>query len=89
MECKHKHFYADVRVARITDEGQDDNPDAEIKAYIADVQVKCNECGIEFQFVGIEGGFNWNYPTTNVDATKVNLPMIPSNRPRIIDKKVN
>lgn len=83
-ECKHNHFYADVRVARITEKEEDEGKsDAEIKIFVADVQIRCVDCNVEFQFIGVEGGFNFNYPTTNIEATRINLPMIPVNKPKV------
>lgn len=88
--CKHHNFIANVSVGRITEtEEEETNPEADIKVYMAEVVVKCVDCGIEMQFLGVEGGMNFNYPTTNFDASKIHLPMRPSNKPREFYDLVN
>lgn len=88
--CKHHNFYADVKVGRICEtEEEEKDPEADIKIFMGDVKIKCVDCGVEMQFLGIENGLNFNYPTTNIDATEVHLPMRSSSKPRVINKNVN
>lgn len=65
--CPHAQFTAAVNVARITDIGR----------FVADVRIRCEDCGLPFSFVGAPAGFDYNHPTVNVDATEINLPIRP------------
>lgn len=67
MTCKHLKFDAVVRVARVEDIGR----------FIAEIRVKCIECGTPFQFQGIQPGMNYNGPTVSLDGLEANLPVFP------------
>lgn len=71
-DCKHEVFKANVAVGRISE--VDDGP---ITHYTADVTVCCNECGLQFEFIGMPAGSNRKFPTTNFDFTKARLPIRP------------
>lgn len=61
------NFDATVRVARIEDIGR----------FVAEVRIRCLECGKPFQFVGLNSGFNYDGPTVSLDGLEANLPICP------------
>lgn len=70
--CPHENFMADVQVARMpTVEG------GPIKRYMADVRVKCNDCGLPFRFIGLPAGLDLNGASVSIDATEARLAIAP------------
>ena len=67
MACAHNNFDASVRVARIEDKGR----------FMAEIQIKCRECGIPMQFMGLEPGFNFNGATVSLDGLEANIGIHP------------
>lgn len=65
--CKHTDFEASVQVNRLDDVGR----------FMADVRVKCAECGTPFRFVGLPSGVDLNSPTVSIDATEGRFPIGP------------
>ncbi len=65
--CSHEHFSAHVVVNRLEDIG----------AFAADVSIRCIDCGVPFEFVGIPGGISLERPTTSVDRTEARMPIVP------------
>jgi hypothetical protein len=76
IECKHMNFDASVSVGRLTD--GDDGP---VTGYTAGVKIKCIDCGIPFEFIGVPGGFSPAQPMVNFDATELRAPIRPSTDP--------
>lgn len=77
MTCAHMEFQCEVRVGRIEDVGR----------FVAEVRINCIECGIPFQFMGIEPGFNYEGPTVSLDGFEANLPIHPQGvRPNPLQK---
>lgn len=66
-DCKHMRFDANVAVGRIEDIGR----------FVAEVRIKCIECGAPFQFVGVAPGFNYDGPTVSLDGLEGNFPICP------------
>lgn len=69
--CEHPDFQANVSVGRITD--GDAGP---VTQFIADVTVKCKECGESFGFRGPPSGHSWNEPRCRIDAKLISLPLM-------------
>lgn len=67
MMCEHPVFEANVQVNIIED----------IKAFAADVHIKCTKCGTQFIFLGLPGGLSINYPTVSLDGTEARMPIAP------------
>lgn len=67
MTCKHLKFAADVRVARIEDIGR----------FVAEIRVRCTDCGKPFQFQGMQPGMNFTGPTVSLDGLEASLPIFP------------
>ena len=72
QDCSHMNFSAVVKVARVTD--GDVGP---VTNYIAEVGVKCSECGVPFHFVGVDGGFGYLKPTRDFLGTTLHAPIAP------------
>lgn len=71
MACQHEDFEANVAVGRITD---DDGGDA--IAFVAEVRVRCVDCGVEFGFRGMDPGLAYDSPTRSPDALEARLPLL-------------
>lgn len=65
--CKHEHFKAHVAVARIEDKGR----------FMADVTVRCAQCNLPFQFLGLEAGLDMNGARVSVDGLEARLAICP------------
>jgi hypothetical protein len=65
--CEHKTFDAKVAVARIEDIGR----------FVAEVTIRCVDCGVPFQFMGMQPGFNYHGPTVRLDGLQADLPICP------------
>ena len=61
--CKHDAFHSEVEVNRI-DDG---------KWYQATVQVWCQICGKQFQFIGLPKGVDFNGPAMSADEKEARL----------------
>src|SRR5439155_15831666 len=65
--CEHKDFEANVVVNRLEDIGR----------FAADVTIRCKECSLPFQFVGLPVGLNLDGATVSLDATEARLAIVP------------
>ena len=65
--CEHHNFDATVKVARIEDKGR----------FMAEVQVKCADCGVPMQFMGLEPGLNFDGVTVSLDGLEMNVGIHP------------
>lgn len=77
MNCQHLNFETGAKVARLHEDGR---PEV-ITGYRLDLVVRCKECGLPFEFVGLPGGYNMLSPTANIDATELRCPIQPSTDP--------
>lgn len=71
-KCVHENFMADVQVARMP--SREGGP---IERYMADVRVKCDDCGLPFRFIGLPAGVDLNGASVNNDATEARLAIAP------------
>ncbi len=71
-DCLHEQFFAHCKVGRISE--TDGRP---ITSYTLDVTVKCTQCNMNFEFVGVPGGLDPNHPTTSFDFTELRAPIRP------------
>lgn len=74
--CGHENFWSDVAVARLTDD--DGGP---VTAFIAEVTIKCVDCGMPFCFRGMPLGLSHLNPTMSLDALTATLPIHPEDDP--------
>jgi hypothetical protein len=73
--CTHANFSTFVGVNRISRvEG------GPVLDYVADIEVRCADCGTEFAFLGISRGISIERPTVSIDATCLSMPMMPGAR---------
>jgi hypothetical protein len=75
--CEHENFMADVQVNRIP--LREGGP---IERYMADVRVKCNDCGLPFRFIGLPAGVDLNGASVSVDAEEARLAIAPKGEVR-------
>jgi hypothetical protein len=75
--CKHLHFEIGHQVGRLTD--QDDSE--KVNSFTLDLMVRCADCGLPFEFVGMPGGFSSQQPMCNFDAKEARIPIRPSSDP--------
>jgi hypothetical protein len=69
-DCHHNTFDAKVEVTRITD-------DDEVTGYLADVRIRCADCGCPMLFLGLPPGLDWNAATKSFDSKAARLPLAP------------
>lgn len=75
-DCKHMEFETGTRVARL----HDGNPDV-ITGFMLDIVIRCKDCGLPFEFVGVPGGYSPGQPMCNFDSTELSAPIKPSTDP--------
>lgn len=61
--CNHEQFDATVTVNRLEDSGR----------FVADVRVKCVQCGEPFRFLGLPTGLDLNGAAVSVDGQEARL----------------
>lgn len=66
--CNHENFEAVVEVNRLTD----------IPAFIADLRIKCSQCGEKFRFTGVKAGYSPAQPMCSADETELRIPIRPA-----------
>lgn len=74
-KCLHYKFIAQVDVNRLMSD--DDPKEKQPIGYTADISIKCAECGVNMEFIGLPGGVNFSHPTTSVDRIQLRAPLIP------------
>ena len=67
IECKHEGFSCDVAVNRLEDCGR----------FMADLSIKCDQCGIEMVFLGLPRGVDLKGAATNTSGTEARLAIHP------------
>ena len=65
--CAHHNFDCFVNVARIEDVGR----------FMADVTVRCADCGTPFRFIGLPTGLDLDGACASVDGTEARLAIAP------------
>ena len=65
--CAHLEFNARVEVNRLEDTGQ----------FMADVAIACRQCGLEFEFLGLEPGLDLQGAKVSIDGLQARLAIIP------------
>jgi hypothetical protein len=69
-KCAHMNFSADVIVARLEDSGR----------FMAEVKVKCADCGEPFQFLGLEPGLDLSGARVSIDGLEANMAIAPTSQ---------
>lgn len=65
--CEHKNFEAKVAVARLEDTGQ----------FMAEITVRCTECDVPFQFLGLEAGIDTQGAKVSLDGLEARIAIVP------------
>ena len=68
--CDHNEFKAKVNVTRLTDKDK-------VTGYLAEVKIKCAECGTPFAFKGLPMGLDLSGATVDPDRLQANLAIEP------------
>ncbi len=66
-DCKHEEFRASVRVARLEDIG----------GFMAEIRVECAQCGLPFEFQGLEPGVDLHGARVSIDGQEANIAITP------------
>ena len=74
MTCTHEKFDANVNVIRLTEM---DNG-CPVTGYLAEVAIKCVQCGTPFAFKGLPMGLNLGGAAVDIDRLKANLSIEPT-----------
>ena len=67
MTCAHENFRANVEVHRLIDTGR----------FTADVRIHCEDCGVPFEFLGLEPGSQPAAARVSVDGQEARLAIAP------------
>lgn len=70
--CEHFNFYVAAKVARLTD--GDDGP---VVGFMAELKVYCQDCGMPFEFIGLQGGYSNYSPRVSPDNIELRAPIRP------------
>lgn len=68
--CPHMNFDATVTVNRLEDSGR----------FIADVMIKCLDCGEPFQFLGLEPGVRLSGAAVSLTGLEAHLSILPDSQ---------
>lgn len=66
-ECKHEAFDGNNAVHRMEDSGQ----------FMLDVTIKCAQCGLPFQFIGLPLGLDLSGAAMSPDGLEAHLAIAP------------
>jgi hypothetical protein len=64
------NFHSHVVINRIEDTGR----------FMADVTIKCLDCGEPFQFIGLQPGLNMNGATVSIDGLEARMAILPNSQ---------
>lgn len=67
MTCKHLNFHAAAKIARLEDSGR----------FMCELTVKCSDCDLPFQFLGLEPGLDLNGARVSIDGLELNVGICP------------
>lgn len=67
MDCQHKAFHSEVIVARFKDSGR----------FLAEVTIRCSQCGTPFQFLGLEPGVDTGGARVSIDGLEARIAICP------------
>lgn len=66
-KCQHENFDAAVAVTRIVDKGR----------FLAEIKIKCRDCGVPMQFMGLNEGLNYNQASVSLDGLEARIGIYP------------
>ena len=68
--CPHANFNAQVDVNRMEDTG----------AFMSDIRISCRDCGLPFQFVGVDTGVDFYHPMKSFSGEEMHAPIVPKGK---------
>jgi hypothetical protein len=74
--CAHFNFSADVKVARLEDATDTGTP-KRIRSFMAEITVRCSDCGTPFEFSGLEPGYNTHGARVSLDGLEARIAIAP------------
>ena len=74
MSCAHLNFRAQVNVTRMT---EDERPASPVRGFMCDITVNCAECGLPFQFLGLEPGLDTQGARVSIDGLEAHIALSP------------
>lgn len=69
--CPHESFAAQVNCIRLTD------GDGVVTGYVAELHVHCDQCRRQFQFLGLEPGYDSHGAGISIDGLQASIGMVP------------
>ncbi len=79
--CRHLAFEASVGVARIGEDDPGNLMPGMPTAFVAEIQIKCSQCGERCKFDGVPAGMSFDAPATSVDGYELRAPIRPESLP--------
>lgn len=73
--CEHLNFAAQVDVNRLTE-----TIGGPVTRYLADVRIKCADCGLPFEFQGLKLGIDTGGCTMSLDGQEAHLAILPNGK---------
>lgn len=70
--CEHFNFQANVKVARL-----EDHETSKVTGFMAEIVIHCVECGVKFQFLGLEPGLDMQGARVSLDGLEANIAICP------------
>jgi hypothetical protein len=70
--CQHLHFCSEVDVNRLTE-----LESGIVDHFVADIRLRCADCGLTFRFPGIQHGVHYE-PRTSLDGTELRVSVEPA-----------
>lgn len=67
MTCEHHNFHADVDVHRLED----------TKQFMAAIRIRCVDCDLPFEFLGLEPGLDLQGARVSIDGQEANIAITP------------
>jgi hypothetical protein len=74
--CRHFNFHADVKVARLEDAADTAIP-KRINSFMAEITVRCSDCGTPFEFMGLESGCDTHGARVSLDGLEAFIAITP------------
>lgn len=74
--CRHENMRAEVGVHPIVADGAD-LATARPSIYYAQIVISCGDCGVPFEFIGVQPGWMPTGPMCSIDFTQLNAPIKP------------
>ncbi len=72
-DCKHEEFDVFTQIGRLTSKDKET-----VTHYTADVRVRCKQCHLAFEWVGVPAGFAYTGPHCSFDLQELRAPIRPA-----------